>query len=41
MVNDYMFKMFLGDNIADDSVTRETIYGTKYFTKLKNNHKIH
>ncbi len=34
MVNNYMFKMFLGDNVADDSVTRETIYGTKYFTKL-------
>ena len=34
MVNEYMFKMFLGDNIADDSVTRETVYGTKYYTKL-------
>ena len=34
MVNDYMFKMFLGDNIADDSVTRETVYGTKFYTKL-------
>ena len=34
MVNNYMFKMFLGDNVADDSVTRETIYGTKYNEKL-------
>lgn len=34
MVSDYMFKMFLGDNIADDSVTRETVYGTKFYTKL-------
>ncbi len=35
MVNNYMFKMYLGDNNADDSVTRETIYGEKYNTKLR------
>lgn len=34
MVNNYMFKMCLGENIADDSTTRETIYGGKYYTKL-------
>lgn len=34
MVENYMFKMYLGDNIADDSATRETIYGEKYYTKL-------
>ena len=34
MIKNYMFKMYLGDNIADDSAERENIYGEKYYTKL-------
>ncbi len=34
MIENYMFKMYLGDNIADDSSTRETIQGQKFYTKL-------
>ncbi len=34
MNNNYMFKLFLGDNIADDSPARVTVRGTKYYTKL-------
>lgn len=34
MIKNYMFKMYLGDNIADDSTTRETICHEKFYTKL-------
>lgn len=34
MNKNYMFRMYLGDNIADDSTTRESIRGEKFFTKL-------
>lgn len=34
MVNNYMFKMYLGDNVSEDSPSRENIYGEKYYTRL-------
>lgn len=34
MVKNYMFKMYLGDNVSEDSQSRENIYGEKFYTKL-------
>ena len=34
MVKNYMFKMYLGNNVSEDSQSRENIYGEKFYTKL-------
>lgn len=39
MINNHMFRMFLGENVNDDSTARVNIYGGKYETKLKTDKK--
>lgn len=34
MVNNYMFHIYLGDNVADDSLTRENVHGGRFYPML-------
>ena len=34
MIAQYMFHIFLGDNVSDDSPTRENVHGIRYFPTL-------
>ncbi len=37
MIKDYMFHIYLGDNISDDSPTRENVHGIKFSHTLNTN----
>lgn len=39
MIQNYMFRIFLGENVDDDSATRVNVYGGKYQTKLTTDQK--